>query len=69
MTEEVNNLIDDNKELLIEVKGMLKAVIDGQAQLLKEVRELREEQKKLHEEIRASNFILNQINVRSEILN
>ena len=60
---------DDNSALLLEIMDMLKTVAEGQQKLLKEVHELKEEQKKLYEEVRLNNFVLNNITVRGELLN
>lgn len=59
----------DVSAVLIEIMDMLKVIADGQQQLEKEVRELREEQKKLKEEVKLSNFVLNNISLRNEIIN
>lgn len=56
-------------EVLVEIKEMLKVIMDEQQQLMKEVRALKEEQKKLGEEVRLNNIVLSNIHARNEILN
>lgn len=62
-------MADQNASMLMEVREMLKVVSDRQIQLMEEISQLKEDQKKLLEEIKISNFVLNNITVRSEILN
>lgn len=59
----------ENEALLIEIRDMLKMLVDGQKKLEKDIMDLKEEQKKLKEEVRLSNFVLNNINTRTEIVN
>lgn len=58
-----------NNELLIEIRDLLKVMTEDQQKLVNDVRELRSENKKLREEIRLSNIVLNNIAARNEILN
>ena len=58
-----------NAKTLAEIHEMLKIVIDSQKQIIESVNEIRTEQKKIYEEIRLSNFVLNNITMRNEILN
>ena len=60
---------DEQTTILTEIRTMLKEISDKQDRLLNDIRELKEEQKKLHNEIKLSNFVLNNIAIRSEILN
>ncbi|MCX7711539.1 MAG: hypothetical protein N2484_16995 [Clostridia bacterium] len=62
-------MADENASLLMEVREMLKLVSERQNQLMEEINQLKEDQKKLLDEIKISNFVLNNITVRSEILN
>ena len=60
---------ETNGKTLEEIHEMLKIVIDSQKQIIESVNEIRTEQKKIYEEIRLSNFVLNNITMRNEILN
>lgn len=62
-------MTEQNASVLMEIREMLKLVSDRQLQLMEEINMLKEDQKKLLEEMRISNFVLNNITVRSEILN
>jgi len=53
----------------VEILEIIKAVTDGQQQILNEIKEMRMEQKRLEEEVKLSNFVLNNMTMRSEILN
>ena len=59
----------DNNALLIELHDMLKVMSEEQQKLVRDIRELKDEQKKLKEEVRLSNFVLNNITARNEIIN
>ncbi|HPU41743.1 MAG TPA: hypothetical protein PKY26_04975 [Acetivibrio clariflavus] len=48
---------------------MLKIIIDDNKKILESLREIKEEQKKLHEEIRIQNIVLNSLPIRTEIIN
>lgn len=52
-----------------EIRTALKSIEERQELILSEIRELRQEQKKLHEEVKISNFVLNNISLRNEIIN
>ena len=55
--------------LLVEILDLLKVVVDGQKRLEQTIVELKEENKKLKEEIKLSNFVLNNISNRTETIN
>lgn len=55
--------------LLAEILDLLKVVVDGQKRLEQSIIELKEENKKLKEEIKLSNFVLNNISIRTETVN
>ncbi len=59
----------DNMESFDEIKAMLKILIDDNKKLLASLREIKEEQKKLHEEVRIQNIVLNSLPIRTEIIN
>lgn len=60
---------EDNSSMIIEIRAALKLIEERQQLLLTEIQELKKEQKKLFEEIRISNFVLNNISIRNEIIN
>ncbi|MCX7921276.1 MAG: hypothetical protein N3B21_04530 [Clostridia bacterium] len=62
MNEEYNSI-------LIEIREMLKVLADEHEKLMKTVVELREEQRKLREEVKLSNFVLNNFTLRNEMIN
>lgn len=55
--------------VLIEIRDLLKTMKDDQQQIIRDIRELKDEQRKLRDEIRMSNIVLNNITSRSEIIN
>lgn len=59
----------DNMESFDEIKDMLKILIDDNKKILASLSEIKEEQKKLHEEIRIQNIVLNSLPIRTEIIN
>lgn len=59
----------NDEALLAEIRDLLKIMSDEQQKLVKDIRELRDEHKKLKDEIRLSNFVLNNISVRNEMMN
>jgi hypothetical protein len=59
----------DYLNILNEILEVLKVLADGQEQLLSSVKELREEQKKLYNEIRLNNMVISSFPVRNEIIN
>lgn len=59
----------DTHEVLLEIREMLKVLVNEQQQLMKDIKDLKEEQRKLKEEVRLSNFVLNNISFKSEIIN
>ena len=58
-----------NTEVLNEIREILKELAEGQNELLSVVIEMREEQKKLLDEIRINNAGIISIPFRSEIIN
>lgn len=69
MAKGVITMDEDTKLTLAELKEMMKMLNDTQEKILKNVELLVQEQKKIHEEIRLNNIVLNNISIRSEILN
>ncbi|MCX8130173.1 MAG: hypothetical protein N3I35_08745 [Clostridia bacterium] len=61
--------MSEENKTLIEIYEMLKMLVDGQKQLIESINEIKAEQKKMHEEIKLNNFVLNNITMRNEILN
>ncbi len=59
----------DDNALLVEIRDLLKVVADEQQKLAKDIRDLKDEHKKLKDEIKLSNLVLNNIAARNEILN
>lgn len=52
-----------------EIRDALKLLQERQELILTEIRELKQDQKKLQEEVKISNFVLNNISHRNEIIN
>lgn len=52
-----------------ELKEMIKVLIGENERLASNISELKEEQKKLQEEIKIQNIVLNSLPIRNEILN
>ncbi|GAE89148.1 hypothetical protein [Acetivibrio straminisolvens] len=52
-----------------EIREMLKVLIEENEKLTNTINELKEEQKKLQEEIKIHNIVLNSLPIRHEILN
>lgn len=61
--------VKNDNALLVEIRDLLKLMTEDQQKLIDDVRELKNENKKLRDEIRMSNFVLNNIAARSEIIN
>ena len=59
----------DDNALLVEIRDLLKIMAEDQQRLVKDIRELKNENRKLRDEIRLSNFVLNNITARNEIIN
>lgn len=59
----------DDAALLIEIRDLLKVVADSQKRLEQSIIDLKEEHRKLKEEVKLSNFVLNNINIRTETVN
>ena len=59
----------NDNALLVEIRDLLKIMTEDQQKLVKDIRELKNENKKLRDEIRLSNFVLNNIAARNEIIN
>lgn len=60
---------DEINDVLLEMREILKAISDEQRLLLKEMKELREDQKKLLAEVRLNNHVLGNNSTRNEALN
>ncbi|NLD48331.1 MAG: hypothetical protein GX660_14245 [Clostridiaceae bacterium] len=56
-------------KIFLEIRDLLKVLVDENEKLTNTVNELKEEQKKLQEEIRIQNVVLNSLPARNEILN
>ncbi len=56
-------------EALNEIRDMLKILMDGQKQILEGINEIKSDQKKIQDEIKLSNFVLNSITLRNEMVN
>ncbi|RCX12965.1 hypothetical protein DFR58_11922 [Anaerobacterium chartisolvens] len=56
-------------ETLNEIRDMLKILMDGQKQILEGINEIKSDQKKIQDEIKLSNFVLNSITLRNEMVN
>ena len=52
-----------------EIKEMLKLVLDDNKRIIEYLNELKEEQKRIQEEIRIQNIVLNSLPIRTEIIN
>ncbi|WP_010247491.1 hypothetical protein [Acetivibrio cellulolyticus] len=59
----------ENTESFDEIKGMIKLLLDDSKKILESLNELKEEQKKLQEEIKIQNIVLNSLPIRTEIIN
>jgi hypothetical protein len=59
----------DKDALLVEVRDLLKVLTEEHQKLLSDIRELKDEHRKLREEVRLNNYVLNNITARSEIIN
>lgn len=57
------------KQLLIEIKEMIKVISDRQEWIMKSVNELKEENKQLKEEVKVNSFVINSMTPRNEIVN
>jgi hypothetical protein len=58
-----------NNEILCEIRDLLKVISNEQKQVLEEIKEMKTDQKRIHEELKFNNFVLNNIGIRSEIVN
>jgi hypothetical protein len=61
--------MNELKLILTEVREMLKVVSEQQDSIIRNLDELKMQNKKLREEVRVNNFVLNNITPRKEILN
>ncbi|HHV28709.1 MAG TPA: hypothetical protein GXX73_03740 [Clostridium sp.] len=52
-----------------DIREMIKVLIEENERLANTINELKEEQKKLQEEIKIQNIVLNSLPIRNEILN
>lgn len=59
----------EDKVAFNELKDMIKVLINQNEKLTNTINELKEEQKKLQEEIKIQNIVLNSLPIRTEILN
>lgn len=59
----------DGRESLVEIREMLKLLVQDSKKMLESLNEIREEQKKLQEEIKIQNIVLNSLPIRTEIIN
>jgi hypothetical protein len=60
---------ENDNGLLNEIRDLLKVLTDEQRNIIEEIRVLKAEQKKIQEDIKLNNFVLNNINFRNEIVN
>ena len=66
------NVKDKNNEILLELnelKQFVKVISDNQKQLMSELNILRQQQKKLLEEVKINNIVLHSIAPGNEIIN
>ena len=61
--------MDDLKTILVEIREMLKVISERQEYIMKNVEELKKQNKKLREEVKVNSFVLNNISPRNEIIN
>lgn len=61
--------MDELKSILVEIRELLKVVSDRQEYIMKDIDDLKEQNKKLSEEVRINSFVLNNITPRNEIIN
>jgi hypothetical protein len=59
----------DGRESLVEIREMLKLLVQDSKKMLESLNEIRDEQKKLQEEIKIQNIVLNSLPIRTEIIN
>lgn len=59
----------ENAESYVEIKEMLKLVLEDNKRIIEHLNELKEEQKRIQEEIRIQNIVLNSLPIRTEIIN
>ena len=62
-------ILKNDNILLAEIRDLLRVLTEEQQKLIADVRDLKSENKKLRDEIRLSNFVLNNIAARNEIIN
>ncbi|MCX7843026.1 MAG: hypothetical protein N2489_08130 [Clostridia bacterium] len=62
-------MTEDYSSVLLEIREMLKMISDKQDKLLEEVCQIKADQKKLLEEVKISNLVLNNFTLRTEIIN
>ncbi|MEN8905872.1 MAG: hypothetical protein ABF289_07940 [Clostridiales bacterium] len=61
--------MDELKSVLVEIREMLQVLSDRQEYIMKNIDELKEQNKKLSEEVKINSFVLNNITPRNEIIN
>jgi hypothetical protein len=59
----------ENTDSYVEIKEMLKLVLEDNKRIIEHLNELKEEQKRIQEEIRIQNIVLNSLPIRTEIIN
>jgi len=59
----------EDRQAINEIRDMIKVLIEENERLANTINELKEEQKKLQEEIKIQNIVLNSLPFRHEILN
>ena len=59
----------EDRQAINEIRDMIKVLIEENERLANTINELKEEQKKLQEEIKIHNIVLNSLPFRHEILN
>lgn len=62
-------MFKDDRHLFEEIKEMLLEIRNNQSEILTQLDDIRNDQKKLHEEIRIGYMVVNTSNNRNEILN
>lgn len=60
---------EDYISILEEIRDILRLIADDQNKLIKSMKEIKEEQKRLIDEIRISNFVINNMITRSDTVN
>ena len=61
--------MDELKSILVEIREMLQVLSDRQEYIVKNIDELKEQNRKLSEEVKINSLVLNNITPRNEIIN